>query len=249
MKKFTPKKDTKLEHEHTEEAIRERISRVKHSYVRDWIYGGIDGTVTTFAIVSGVAGAELSSLIVLILGFANLIADGFSMAASNYLGTRAEQDDYRRTEAIEQRHIELAPEGEMAEIREIYSRKGFKGADLEKVVEVITNDKKRWVATMLAEEYGLAAEVRSPLKAAFATFTAFIVCGFVPMAPYLFSSANAFNLSALMTLIGFFIIGSVKSIWSNSRWWKSGLETVLIGAIAAGLAYGTGVFLKNLVGE
>jgi len=86
---------TELEHEHTIEAIRERILSVRHSYLRDWIYGGIDGTITTFAIVSGVAGAGLSPVVVLILGFANLFADGFSMAASNFLGTRAEHDDYK----------------------------------------------------------------------------------------------------------------------------------------------------------
>ena len=86
----------KLEHEHTAEAIAARIASADHNYIRDFIYGGIDGSVTTFAVVSGVSGAELATSIVLILGFANLAADGFSMAASNYLGTRAEQDDYQR---------------------------------------------------------------------------------------------------------------------------------------------------------
>jgi len=105
----------KLEHEHTTEAIADRIAASNHNYIRDFIYGGIDGAVTTFAVVSGVSGAELSPTIVLILGFANLAADGFSMAASNYLGTRAEMDDYKRIEKIEYRHIEVAPEGEREE--------------------------------------------------------------------------------------------------------------------------------------
>ena len=81
---------SEFDHDHSIEGIKLRLSSTNHNYIRDWIYGGIDGAVTTFAVVSGVAGAELSPLIVLILGFANLIADGFSMAASNYLGTRAE---------------------------------------------------------------------------------------------------------------------------------------------------------------
>lgn len=81
----------RLEHEHTLEAIRTRLARrAPHSYLRDFVYGGIDGAVTTFAVVSGVAGAELGTRVVLILSVANLIADGFSMAASNYSGTRAE---------------------------------------------------------------------------------------------------------------------------------------------------------------
>lgn len=236
----------KLEHDHTAEAIAERIGSVKHSYVRDWIYGGIDGAVTTFAVVSGVAGAELSPAIVMILGFANLAADGFSMAASNFLGTRAEIDDYRRLEKIEYRHIAIAPEGEREEVRQIYRDKGFEGADLENAVDLITSDKDRWVKTMLTEEYGLPAEIRSPWLAAFSTFSAFIVCGLIPLVPYLFAITNSFFLSSVLTGVTFFVIGSVKSRWSTASWLRSGLETLFVGALAAGLAYAAGVLLKGI---
>ena len=235
-----------LEHEHTSEAIAERIASSNHNYIRDFIYGGIDGAVTTFAVVSGVSGAELSPSIVLILGFANLVADGFSMAASNYLGTRAEVDDYRRLEKIEYRHIEVEPEGEREEVRQIYSEKGFEGEELEKAVELITSDKDRWVKTMLTEEYGLPAEIRSPQKAAFATFAAFVACGLVPLLPYLFGLNSSFLVSCVMTGVTFFFIGSVKSRWSTSSWLRSGLETLFVGALAASLAYGVGVLLKDI---
>jgi vacuolar iron transporter family protein len=236
-----------LEHEHTAEAIAHRIASANHNYVRDFIYGGIDGAVTTFAVVSGVSGAELSTSIVLILGFANLAADGFSMAASNYLGTRAEQDDYRRLEKVEYRHIEVAPEGEREEVRQIYREKGFEGEELEKAVELITSDKERWVKTMLTEEYGLPAEIRSPWKAAFATFAAFVICGLVPLLPYLVGARSSFLISCITTGITFFLIGSFKSRWSTASWLRSGLETLFVGALAAGLAYGAGVLLKGLV--
>ncbi len=239
---------SELEHEHTKEAIQMRISSVKHSYVRDWIYGGIDGAVTTFAVVSGVAGAELSPLIVLILGFANLVADGFSMAASNFLGTRAELDDFRRLEKIEYRHIEEFPEGEREEVRQIYRDKGFAGEELERAVDLITADKDRWVKTMLAEEYGLPAEIRSPWKAAFATFSAFIICGIVPLIPYLFDIKNSFGISSALTGATFFLIGSLKSRWSTASWFRSGTETFLVGALAAILAYAVGVLLKGIAG-
>src|SRR6185436_14189100 len=128
-----------MEHEHTIEAIGERLSTgPKQNYLRDWIYGGIDGSVTTFAVVTGVVGAELSPMVIVILGFANLFADGFSMAASNFLGTKSEHDDMRRLEAIEYRHIEVAPEGEREEVRQIFAAKGFGGSDLERVVQLIT---------------------------------------------------------------------------------------------------------------
>ncbi len=236
-----------LEHDHSTEAIERRLATVRHSYVRDWIYGGIDGAVTTFAVVSGVAGARLAATIVLILGFANLIADGFSMAASNFLGTRAEQDDYRRLREIELRHIELVPEGEREEIRHIYQAKGFEGEELDKAVELITSDKERWVQTMLTEEYGLPAEIRSPWKAAASTFSAFAICGMVPILPFLWGFRSGFEISCVLTGAVFFAIGAVKSVWSTSGWLRSGLETLLVGALAAILAYGTGVILKDVV--
>lgn len=235
-----------LEHEHTSEAIADRIASSNHNYIRDFIYGGIDGAVTTFAVVSGVSGAELSPSIVLILGFANLVADGFSMAASNYLGTRAELDDYQRIEKIEYRHIEVEPEGEREEVRQIYSEKGFEGEELEKAVELITADKDRWVKTMLAEEYGLPAGIRSAWRAAFATFGAFVVCGLVPLLPFLFGSGSTFLVSCVMTGVTFFLIGSFKSRWSTSSWLRSGTETLFVGALAAGLAYAVGVLLKGV---
>jgi VIT1/CCC1 family predicted Fe2+/Mn2+ transporter len=239
---------TKLEHDHSAAAIAERIGTIRHNYVRDWIYGGVDGAVTTFAVVSGVAGAELSTTVVLILGAANLAADGFSMAASNFLGTQAEIDDYKRIEKIEYRHIELAPEGEREEVREIYREKGFKGDDLEKAVELITSDKDRWVKTMLAEEYGLPTEIRSSWWAAASTFSAFVICGLVPLLPYIFGFWSSFLASSLMTGVTFFLIGSFKSRWSTSGWFRSGLETLFVGALAAGLAYLVGVLLKGIAG-
>ena len=236
-----------LEHEHTVEAIRARLATsARHNYLRDFIYGGVDGAVTTFAVVAGVTGAGLAPGIVVILGAANLAADGFSMAASNYLGTRAERDDFKRLAAVEQRHIEEDPEGEREEVRQIYERKGLSGAALEEVVDSITADRARWVETMLAEEYNLPREVRSARRAALITFAAFVLCGAVPLAPYVFGVRDAFLPSTLLTGAIFFAIGSAKARWSTAPWWRSGLVTLLIGAAAAALAYAAGVLLKGL---
>lgn len=82
-------------HDHSAEAIRARLEDgAKASYLRDWVYGGIDGAVTTFAIVCGVVGANFSTSVILVLGAANIVADGFSMAASNYTGSKAENDEF-----------------------------------------------------------------------------------------------------------------------------------------------------------
>ena len=237
-----------MEHEHSPDAIRRRLEiGPTHNYLRDWIYGGIDGAVTTLAVVTGVAGARLSNWIILALGFANLFADGFSMAASNYLGTKAEHDDWQRLEQIENRHIDLAPEGEREEVRQIFARKGFEGNDLQRIVELVTADRERWVRTMLTDEYGLPHAVRSPWIAAFSTFTAFVICGLAPLLPYLTGTEHSLAVSVILTGIVFFAIGSVKSKWSTSSWWLSGMTTLAVGVIAALLAYFAGVIVQRLV--
>lgn len=234
-----------VEHDHSPDAIRNRLAEGhRPSYVRDWIYGAIDGGVTTLAIVSGVVGGGLPGSAILILGTANVIADGFSMAASNYAGTRAEHEERRHLESVERRHIDLDPDGEREEIRQIFSANGIHGEDLERVVTAVTGDEQRWVRLMLAHEYGLPSNVRHPLKAAAATFLAFAVCGLIPLSPYVFAADDAFRLAVLLTLAVFFLVGAAKSRFSSSPWWRSGLETLAIGAGAALMAYVVGTMLR-----
>jgi VIT1/CCC1 family predicted Fe2+/Mn2+ transporter len=126
--------------------------------------------------------------------------------------------------------------------------KGLEGAELERMVALITAERGRWVRTMLREEYGLPGAVRSPWLAALSTFSAFIVCGLVPLVPFLVGEANAFWQAAGATGSVFFAIGSAKSRWSTAPWWRSGLETLLVGGVAAALAYGVGMLLRGLAG-
>ncbi|MGB7210564.1 MAG: VIT1/CCC1 transporter family protein [Pyrinomonadaceae bacterium] len=237
-----------LEHEHSPEAIKARLAKGSvQNYLRDFVYGGVDGAVTTFAVVAGTMGASLTPRIVLILGAANLVADGFSMAASNFLGTRAESDDHVRIARIEAEHIDLDPMGEREEIRQIYAAKGFEGSDLENIVNIITANRERWIRTMLTEEYGLPSNVRSEWMAASSTFAAFVLCGSVPMMPFLFGAGDAFSISAVLTGLVFFSIGSIKARWSTASWWWSGFVTFVVGGIAATLAYLAGILLEGLV--
>jgi vacuolar iron transporter family protein len=235
-----------LEHSHTREAIHHRLGQGPHiSYLRDWIYGGIDGTVTTFAIVAGVVGANLSASVLLILGFANLLADGFAMAASNYTSTKSEHDNYDRVLGIERKHIALVPDGEREEIRQIFEAKGFTGDDLARIVNVITSDRTLWAKTMATEEYGLSPTLRSPELAALSTFAALIICGCVPLLSYLLP--EGFYTCVLATAATFFGVGAIKSMWSPAGWFRSGLEVLLIGMIAAALAFAVGYGLRLLV--
>ena len=238
----------KLEHGHEPHEIAERLSDgPRVSYLRDWVYGGIDGAVTTFAVVAGVEGAQLSPSVLLILGAANLLADGFSMAAGSYSATKAEIDDAERIRAMEQHHIRIHPEGEREEIRQIFAAKGFKDEDLELVVDVITATESRWLETMLTEEHGLTIAQRQPFRGALATFAAFFICGGVPLLPFVFATEASLTVASVLTAAVFFIIGSMKSRWSTAKWWVSGLETLAIGAAAGAMAYGVGYFLSAIV--
>jgi VIT1/CCC1 family predicted Fe2+/Mn2+ transporter len=242
-----------LEHDHTPDGVSVRLGQQPSaSYLHDFIYGAVDGAVTTFAVVAGSTGGNLDETVVIILGGANLIADGFSMAVSNFLGSRAERQRQERARRQEELHIRLVPEGEREEIRQIFAAKGFEGRDLERVVEVITSDPELWAETMMREELGFASTARSEFRAALATFVAFLAIGFLPLAVYVYDLAapgdvsGPFVWSAVMTGIAFFVVGALKSRFVDQTWWRSALETLLVGGLAATLAYFAGAILQNV---
>ena len=229
------------EHGHSPEEVRARIAAPAGiSNLRDLVYGGIDGAVTTFAIVAGVVGAGLPARVIVVLGIANVLADGFSMAAANYSGTKAEADNARRLRAVEERHIAEEPDGERLELKEILRAKGLTGPVLEAATEAIARDKAKWIELMLVDEYGLAPVPPHPMRAAVATFLAFLVAGMVPLIPFLAGLPGAFAAATLATGIVFFGIGTLKSLWSLAPWWRSGAETLAIGGTAAAIAYFVG---------
>lgn len=249
-----PSTRSELAAAHTPQQIRRRLQEpAAHSYLRDFVYGAIDGTVTTFAVVSGVAGAGLSTGVVIVLGMANLVADGFSMAASNFLGTRTEEELRKKARRIEESHIAHYPEGEREEIRQIFAEKGFEDDQLEHIVDVITADRERWVDTMLVEELHMPLDGPSPLKAALATLVAFIVVGQIPLAVFIFNLVSPAKLpdpylvSTVMTGFAFFFVGAAKSRFVDEPWYRAGTETLVIGGGAAALAYIVGLALGNFV--
>lgn len=217
------------------------------SYLRDWVYGGIDGAVTTFAVVAGVAGAALSNNVILILGFANLVADGFSMAAGNYSSSRTESEQYDRLVGQVRRRIRDHADAERHVLEQIYERKGFSEGEARSLARTISANEDGWVQTVMIESFGMTPIVRSPIRAALNTYAAFLVCGFVPLLPYLIGLH--FSVSAAMTGVVFFAIGSLKSRWTDVSWIRSGLNTLAIGGIAAVIAYLIGYGLELVVGD
>ena len=223
-------------------------------YIGEFVYGGIDGSVTTFAVVAGSAGAGLDSSVIIILGFANLIADGFAMSVGSYLSNKSEQQNYDKHEQIEYWEVDHLPEKEKEEIREIYSAKGFEGELLEQVVEVITADKDRWVDVMMKEELHMMREEKSPLAMGTMTFISFVLVGLIPLIAYLWDyssdasdSSYLFKISIALTSLAFIGIGWLKSVVAQTSRIRSMGETLFLGAAAAVLSYLVGSWLESVI--
>lgn len=221
-------------------------------YIKNVVYGGLDGVITTFAVVAGVAGAALSPGIVLIMGFANLVGDGLSMAIGDYLSTKAEmefQEAERKREAWE---VENYPQGEKEELMELYIEKGMSREDAETVTNIISKNKEAWVDIMMVEELGIIRENESPVRNAIVTFISFMVFGFIPVLTYVLSRVipslyvNMFVLSAILTSLTLFTLGALKVKVTGKNWFLSGLEMLLVGGLAASAAYIIGTLLSGV---
>ena len=223
--------------------------------IEDFVYGATDGAVTTFAIVAGVVGASLSPSIVVILGFANLFADGFAMAVGNYLSTRSRIEYEERERKRQYKEIQNFPQRKISEIRDIYSEKGFKDELLEKVTSVITSSRKVWTDVLLRERTGIMDKKNeNPIFKAVTTFVAFNLVGLIPLLPFIFALAVnnpsgltaqiMFLYSAVFTALSFFCIGLISGKVVDKPPLRSGIITLLIGSIAAFVSYMIGTLLS-----
>ncbi|MGE4424820.1 MAG: VIT1/CCC1 transporter family protein [Solirubrobacteraceae bacterium] len=238
---------------HTPDAVRRRLGAERRpSVLGDAVLGAVDGAVTTFAVVAGVTGAQLADGIVVVMGTANLLADGFSMAIGNYLGTRAELQQRDRARRDEEHQIETFPDGEREEVRQILAGQGFAGEQLDDAVRVVTGDREVWLDLMMREELGYSADPPRPVAAALSTFAAFLLVGLLPLGAYIVDLAwpdqiaDPFVWSAVLTLSAFFAVGVAKAGLVGRRRWSSGLETLAVGGSAAVLAYAVGVLLRGV---
>lgn len=231
----------------------EQHTQAQGQYIKSLIYGGLDGIITTFAVVAGVAGAALSPAIVLILGFANLIADGLSMAIGDFLSTKAQREYYLAEKRREEWEVENFPEGEKKEMIELYMDKGLDKKDAETISVILSKNNKSWVSIMMAEELGIIEDKGSPLKNAMVTFVSFIIFGFIPLLTYIvskfipFIGAKKFLLASILTGLTLFTLGAVKVKITNKKWALSGLEMFIVGGLAAAAAYGIGALVSMFV--
>ncbi len=219
-------------------------------YLKDIVFAANDGIVTTFAVVAATVGGALSPAVILIIGFANLLADGFSMATGNYLGTKSEKEFYEKEAERERDEVKRIPEDERQEIREILAGRGYQGSQLEDMVSLISSNEQFWVDFMMHEELKLfVPETESALKNGIVTFVSFAAAGSIPLLPYVIFGKNAsFGIAVAMMAFALFGIGALRSLFSKTSWFFSGLEMLVVGGSAAVIAYGIGFALKSLAG-
>jgi VIT1/CCC1 family predicted Fe2+/Mn2+ transporter len=242
---------------HTHKAITQATEKhggAGSQYLGEMVYGGLDGIITTFAVVTGVAGAQLGTSIILILGLANLLADGFSMATGAYLSTKSEHEYYRKEWEREAWEVEHFPDGERMELIEVYRSRGYSEEDARQLVEIQSKEPARWVNAMMLDELGMMKDESNPLVNGLVTFGAFIVAGSVPLLVYLLGlfvaipAASTFPASLIMSGLALFGLGAAKVMVTRLNPIRSGLEMLVVGGLAAGVAYAVGALLKGIGG-
>ena len=215
------------------------------------MYGANDGIITTFAVISGAAGALLSTGPIVILGLASLIADGISMGLSNYLAISSRLDYQKDERKREEFEVENFHDKERGEVKDILKKWDIHESRIEAVLDDITKNKKNWVDIMMREELGIFEDqLESPAKHGLVTSIAFVISGFLPLIPYLIGiqTSSPFILSLLTTAVSLFIVGAARTYITGSSWWKSGIQMLLIGGLAALTAYFVGGIVKDIFG-
>ncbi len=228
------------------------ISELTDNHLAEFVYGGIDGIVTTFAVVSAVAGAGLEPGVVLILGFANLVSDGLSMGISAYLAERSDVDQYRKQRRMVVSGLEKSIEKASRTISQNLGKYGFKGKELDAATKQIAGSKNA-AEFIMKEEHGLAEEPENASMVGFITFLAFLVFGVVPLVVYLIDQIfdvgieNPFAITLGLAGLAFAFIGWLKSKVAHAPVVSSIAETLILGLVASGASFYIGKWLEALV--
>ena len=218
------------------------------SNLKDIILGGQDGLVNVLGVILGVAAATFNTKIIIVAGLAAAFAESISMAAVAYTSTEAALSHYLLQLKKEEKEIEETPKLEKKEIYDIYYKKGFRGKILNDIVKKITSNKKVWLETMMAEELGLLPEeYLKPGKSAFVVGSSAIVGSLIPLFPFFFLPVKSSIILALaLSALALFITGTIKAKLTIGSEFRSGLEMLIIGMLAALAGYLIGTLFGNL---
>lgn len=224
-------------------------------YFKEVIYGGIDGIVTTFAVVAGFAGAalsgneatQLSFVIVLLFGLANLFADAASMGLGNFLSVRSEKDLYNVDRDKERALLQANPEAEAEKTVRLMQERGFSPEDAATLAAIYQKNDEYWLDVKMTHEHDVSdPRGENEVFTGLATFISFMIFGAVPLLPFMLQEtgdpATAFMYSSLGTAGALVLLGLMKWRVIGSAFFASLFEVVAVGGTAAVLAYFVGTF-------
>jgi len=171
------------------------------------------------------------------------------MASSDYLGTRSEHETYLKEKKTEMHEMRKEPEEELIGIKRILKEKGYSEEEIKKFADLISKNKSFWADIMMKEELGFSYAGTKPAKSALVTFVSFITVGLCPLLPYVFlgDSSSAFKIAVASTAFALFAVGSLRSIFSGKKWFYEGMEMLIIGGIAAIIAYLVSILVRSVV--
>jgi len=227
--------DTHLHHDHIESHLK------SSALLTDIVIGMSDGLTVPFALAAGLSGAVDNSSIIIIAGIAEIAAGSIAMGLGGYLAGKTEQDHYNSEIKREYEEIENLRHREIEETKEFFANIGLSEELQEKATEEISRDKDRWVDFMMKYELGLEKpDPKRATKSALNIGLSYIAGGVIPLSPYFFihDSSVALEYSVVATLICLFIFGFFKSKITGINPWKGAIRVMLIGAMAAGAAFG-----------
>lgn len=237
------------------DSLKNRLKGAFADYFKEVIYGGMDGIVTTFAVVAGFAGAALSSdqttqlsfAIVLLFGLANLFADAASMALGNLLSVRSEKDIYGMIRNREDQNLQTDPDSERVQTIRILEEKGFSNEDATTLSGIYRHNKEYWLDFMMHHKQELSdPRGENEIFTGLATFLSFMVFGAIPLLPFILQengdATTTFIYSSIGTFVALVILGLLKWRVIGEKLTASLFEVVLIGGTAAVLAYFVGTF-------
>eukprot|EP00501_MAST-03F_sp_TOSAG23-6_P000415 GSMAST32.ASY1.ANO1.427.1 assembled CDS len=246
---------SKLYHDNKNSANEAKEEHTKGGeFIKSFVLGGLDGIITTFAIVAAVEGGKLSRETAILMGLANLVADAMSMGFGDFLSEHAEQAFIKMEQAREEWEVENHIEGEIREMIEIYEGKGFTKEHAKEYIKILSKYPQAFVETMMVNELGLMPitdeyDEWECHKKGLITFASFICFGSIPLVSYLLLfnlSSWRFILATIATITTLFLLGMFKSKFTSQNMFTSGALMSLNGSLAASAAYGLGVLCEHL---
>ena len=218
--------------------------------IRSILLGLNDGLISTFTLLVGVAAATIATgnAIVILNGLAEMFSAAISMGLGEYISSKSEAKYIKNEIKREKSEIELFPDEEKEEVRELLGDIGLKGKSLDEAVENITSDKETWLNFLVKDELGFSEESYSPALGGLLTFLAFLLGAFIPLFPYFLDLGFvSLIISSVLSFSMLFIVGALKRFITGENWLCSGLEMVLIGTIAFIISFEIGLALEHLV--